>query len=291
MIYELKSSKIAVKIKSKGAELASFFDLNTEIEHIWQANPVFWNRHAPVLFPIVGQVEDGEYFVDGQQFELSQHGFARDMEFQLVQNEHNTMIFELIYNENSLQKYPFKFKFSISYTLLGSKLYIGYKVENLDAKTMYFQLGAHPGFAVPFLESEKFSDYHLKFDKKLTEDRLLFENGLLNGKITKSFLENEDVIILKSATFDEDALIFESQQIESVLITKNGQNGLKVTVKDFPLLGIWSKPKADAPFVCIEPWFGVASVKGQSKELKDKKAIQKLATGSVFECGFAIETQ
>lgn len=288
-MHELKSSKAIVKINAKGAELAGFKSLETGVEHVWQADPSFWNRHAPVLFPIVGQVEDGEYFVEGKRFELSQHGFARDMDFQLVSNENNTLLYELVFTEETLKKYPYKFKLNITYTLFGPKLYIGYKVTNLDVKPMYFQLGAHPGFTCPFTEGESFEDYKLVFDKALTEDRLLFDNGLLNGKIHKDFLKNEDTIALNSSTFDEDAIIFETDKIDSVLITKDGKSGLKVGVKGWSLLGIWSKPKANAPFVCIEPWYGVASVRGKSKELKDKKAIQMLEPSAVFECGFDLE--
>jgi galactose mutarotase-like enzyme len=154
---------------------------------------------------------------------------------------------------------------------------------------IYFQLGAHPGFCTPFSANEKFEDYHLLFDKNLTEDRLLFDNGLLNGKIQKDFLKNKNTIDLKSNTFDEDAIIFESESIDSVMITKDGKTGLKVGVKGFPLLGIWSKPKANAPFICIEPWYGVASVRGESKEFSQKKAMQSLEKGSSFECGFDVE--
>jgi galactose mutarotase-like enzyme len=289
MIHYLRSKSISVTIKEKGAELSSFKDLETGIEHIWQADPSFWNRHAPVLFPIVGQVEDGQYTHEGKTYELPQHGFARDCEFKFIETKNNTLVLSLESNEKTLKKYPFEFKFTISYSLFGKKLYIGYKVENKGNTEMYFQLGAHPGFTCPFTDQESFNDYKLVFDKKLTEDRVLFEDGLLNGKIQKDFIVNKDTIELDSTTFDEDAIIFKSNNIDSVLITKNGTNGLKVNVTGFPLLGIWSKPKANAPFVCIEPWYGVASVRGTSKALKDKKAIQILEKEGVFECGFSIE--
>ncbi len=288
-MQELRSKNILVKINEKGAELSSFLDLETGIEHIWNADPSFWNRHAPVLFPIVGQVEDGEYTVEKIKYNLPQHGFARDSNFTLVENQNNTLVFSLHHSPETLNVYPFKFKFSISYTLLGKKLYVGYKIENIDDKEIAFQLGAHPGFSCPFYPSESISEYFLQFDKPLTEDRLLFEDGLLNGKIQKEFLKNESKIQLSASTFDDDAIIFETNKIDSVLITKNGINGLKVNLSGFPLLGIWSKPKANAPFVCIEPWYGVASVRGNSKELKDKKAIQILDVAQTFECGFSIE--
>lgn len=288
-MIELRSKSIRVQIKQKGAELCSYYNLDTQIEHVWQADPSFWNRHAPILFPIVGQVEDGEYFVDGKRYELSQHGFARDCDFVLEEQNQNSVVFSLSSDAISLAKYPFQFKLWVTYTLLANQLYIMYKVENTGDSSMYFQIGAHPGFTCPFKAEESFSDYKLVFDKALNEDRLLFEDGLLNGKIQKDFMSDASEIKLDSSTFDEDAIIFETDKIESVLITKDGVSGLKVGVKNWPLLGVWSKPKANAPFLCIEPWYGVASVRGESKELKDKKAIQTLEAKQKFECMFTVE--
>lgn len=287
-MIELKSSAAVVKIKSKGAELCSFKSLKTNVEYVWQADPEVWGRHAPVLFPIVGQVEDGEYFVDDERYELSQHGFARDKAFEIVSQSDTQVVFSLKFDEDTLKKYPYKFQLDISYTLDEASLKIGYEVRNLDDKELLFQLGAHPGFTCPFNSGDSFSDYKLVFDKPLNEDRLLFDDGLLNGEISKDFMNNQDTITLDDNTFDNDAIIFETDQIESVLITKDGQTGLEVDVTGWPLLGIWSKPKANAPYVCIEPWFGVASVRGESKELKDKKAIQKLASGAVFNVSFDV---
>lgn len=285
----LESNTATVQIKEKGAELSSFRSKTTAIEHVWQANPEIWGRHAPVLFPIVGQVEDGEYFVEGKRYELSQHGFARDKNFEIISQSESEVSFSLHFDEETLKVYPYKFRLTITYTLQKSDLKIAYKVQNMDDKRMYFQLGAHPGFTCPFDSKEEFSEYKLIFDKPLTEDRLLFADGLLNGEIQKDFMKNEDTISLDAHTFDEDAIIFETDKIGSVLITKDGKTGLEVGVSNWPLLGVWSKPKANAPYVCIEPWYGVASVKGDSKELKDKKAMQQLAVGETFNASFEVK--
>jgi galactose mutarotase-like enzyme len=173
---------------------------------------------------------------------------------------------------------------------LGNQLYINYEVKNTGNKKLYFQLGAHPGFNVPIQENDQFEDYFLQFDKAYTLDRLLFAVGLLSGEIEKDFLKDTSTILLDSNTLEEDAIIFENHQIESVLITKDGTNGLKMKgIKEWPLLGIWSKPKANAPFVCLEPWYGVASVIGNGKDFTTKKAIQQLEVEGVFNAGYVLE--
>jgi galactose mutarotase-like enzyme len=290
MIYELKTNSLSVKIDSKGAELKSLIDRNTAIEYIWQGNPSFWNRSTPVLFPIVGQVEDGKYLHEGKEYILSQHGFARDMEFELIENQNNTLSFLLKSDAETLKKYPFEFELKIIFTALGNKLYINYEVKNVGKNQMYFQLGAHPGFNVPIDLNDRFEDYFLKFDKAYTLDRLLFSDGLLSGETEKNYLLDSYKIELNQNTFDADAIIFENHQIESVLITKDGEKGLKMKgIKGWPLFGIWSKPKANAPFVCLEPWYGVASVKGQGKDFISKKAIQKLGKSDLFKAGYELE--
>lgn len=290
-MIKLNHRNIQVKIKEQGAELCSLFNGNTGIEHIWQADPTIWERHAPVLFPIVGQVEDGEYFVDGKSYELSQHGFARDEEFKVLNTTETSVTFSLLYSDQSLKKYPYKFELQISYHLSDDGLKVAYKVINKDSKTIFFQIGAHPGFTCPFTTEDSFNDYKIVFDKNLTEDRLLFKDGLLSGQIESNFLTNENTISLNSETFNNDAIILETDKVKTVSIVNKSGNELKVDVSGWPLLGIWSKPKANAPFVCLEPWYGVASVKGQSKELKKKKAIQSLETDESFMASFQISCQ
>ena len=284
----LTSDLAIAKIKPHGAELCSYLDLRTGTEHIWQADGHYWGRHAPVLFPIVGQVENGEYWVDGKRFEMSQHGFARDSMFEVDKQTANTVSFSLRYSEESLLKYPFKFELLIAYRLMGSKLSIDYTVKNLDTQTIHFQLGAHPGFCCPFDAQDTFEDYEIRFNKKITTDRLLFADGLLTGEVKKDFLSAADSIPLHPNTFKDDAIILETDQIDSVSLVNQNNQKLTVQLTGWPLLGIWSKPGANAPFVCIEPWYGVASLKGGSKELKDKKAIQSLKVGEVFEAGFSV---
>lgn len=291
-MIHLHTSKIKISLKNKGAELCSFVDLETGVEHIWQADPTIWGRHAPILFPIVGQVQGNSYEVDGKYYELSQHGFARDQDFEIKSKSDTTVVLGLKYSEESLKIYPYKFELIVKYSLVEDTLKVSYEVHNLDTQEIYFSIGAHPGFSCPFNKNESLEEYELVFNKPLTEDRLLFANGLLTGEIEKEFLKDQQTIALNEHTFDNDAIIFETNEIETIGIrNKNGGKTLTVNTTGWPLLGIWSKPKVNAPYVCIEPWCGVASVVNSSPNFKKKKAIEKLGIAACFEKEFTISVK
>lgn len=288
---ELQNDFLSVRINFKGAELSSIYNKKDSIEHVWQADEKVWGRHAPILFPIVGKVKGGRYSVNGKEYQLSQHGFARDKMFELDEVTKSKVVFKLSYDAESLKKYPFKFCLSVVYELIGGKINISYIVENKDNKQIWFSIGAHPGFTVPFYERESFEDYYLEFDKKENADKLLLSaNGLLNGDVQKNFLSNSNIIDLKYSTFSKDALVFENLK-SSYLTIKNRKNSLslKIGIENFPLLGIWTMPGAKAPYICIEPWYGVADSESSLGDFIEKKAIESLSIGEQFEMNYFIE--
>lgn len=81
--YQLKNEELTLTVISAGAEMKSLKDNKTEQEYLWQADPKFWGRTSPVLFPIVGNYVQKQSVYEGKTYTLSQHGFARDMEFDL----------------------------------------------------------------------------------------------------------------------------------------------------------------------------------------------------------------
>jgi galactose mutarotase-like enzyme len=291
MVHTLENSDVKINVKLAGAELCNFFDKKNEVEHLWQADSNVWSRHAPILFPLVGQVEDGVFSVDSQTYKMGQHGFARDNDFKLIIEEKNTLIFELRSTKKIKELYPYKFSLRVIYILAESKLTITYSVENIDSKEMFFNLGAHPGFAVPFEKEHSFSDYYLEFSEKETLDRILLDTGgLVSGKKTVNYLQNESTIKLNDSLFDDDALVFKGVKSDFVSIKSHKTNRvLRFGLGSFPFLGIWSKPKANAPFVCIEPWYGHTAVRGTNKELNQRVAVSSLMPSEVLEDSFSIE--
>ncbi|MFW0694575.1 aldose 1-epimerase family protein [Aliarcobacter butzleri] len=281
MNYEIKNSFIKVQIKSFGAELNSLKKCDENFEYIWQANSKYWARHSPVLFPIVGRLKEDSYFYKNKKYSLSQHGFARDKEFEIVQNEADFIEFRLKSDEKSLEFYPFFFELNIGYKLDKNSLIVSYKVKNKSDEKMYFSIGAHPAFntqVCDFLEFENIKTTKRYF---LDEKGLIYKNEDLN-------LENSKLCLDKDL-FKDDALVFNDTTIKQITL-KNIENKSRVKVKfdNFPYLGIWSKPN-DAPFVCIEPWFGVADDENSNQKIEDKKGILSLEKEEEFFCFYTIE--
>ncbi|MFW3373245.1 aldose 1-epimerase family protein [Aliarcobacter butzleri] len=281
MNYEIKNSFIKAQIKSFGAELNSLKKCDENFEYIWQANSKYWARHSPVLFPIVGRLKEDSYFYKNKKYSLSQHGFARDKEFEIVQNEADFIEFRLKSDEKSLEFYPFFFELNICYKLDKNSLIVSYKVKNKSDEKMYFSIGAHPAFNTQvgdFLEFENIKTTKRYF---LDEKGLIYKNEDLNLENSKLYLDKD--------LFKDDALVFNDSNIKQITL-KNIENKSKVKVKfdNFPYLGIWSKPN-DAPFVCIEPWFGVADEENANQKIEDKKGILSLEKEEEFFCFYTIE--
>ena len=281
MNYEIKNSFIKAQIKSFGAELNSLKKCDENFEYIWQANSKYWARHSPVLFPIVGRLKEDSYFYKNKKYSLSQHGFARDKEFEIVQNEADFIEFRLKSDEKSLEFYPFFFELNICYKLDKNSLIVLYKVKNKSDEKMYFSIGAHPAFNTQvgdFLEFENIKTTKRYF---LDEKGLIYKNQDLNLENSKLYLDKD--------LFKDDALVFNDSNIKQITL-KNIENRSRVKVKfdNFPYLGIWSKPN-DAPFVCIEPWFGVADEENANQKIEDKKGILSLEKEEEFFCFYTIE--
>lgn len=162
MEYEIKNQFLNVKINSRGAELASVKSVNSDTEFLWQADPEVWNRHAPILFPIVGRLKNDTYQYQGKSYQLSQHGFARDKEFKLLSQENDAISLVLRDDEASLKEYPFHFELVITYRLLNNLLIEDLSVKNPSNEEMYFSIGCHPGFNIPVNDQLKKNNYYLQ---------------------------------------------------------------------------------------------------------------------------------
>lgn len=288
MEITLRNKNLQATLETLGAELWSLRNLNTGIEYIWQGDPQYWSRHAPVLFPIVGRLKNNEYRFDGVSYQLPQHGFARDMEFMVREQQADSAVFELNATDETLSKYPFRFRLRIKYQLKDSSLKVSYEVQNLDHKEMFFSLGAHPGFRIPLAMGETYEDYYVSFEQPETLQRDYLADGLLMQKTEPVHLLGHRELNLSHKLFENDALVFRqfnSQQVE--LRSRAGQHGIRLHFKGWPQLGIWAKPGAQ--FVCIEPWHGHADFTDHNGQLESKAAILKLAPDTNFQASYSIE--
>lgn len=288
MTYTIKNEYLQVSLDSKGAEMTSLVD-KAGINYLWTADPKHWARHAPVLFPIVGKLKNNRYTYRQKEYSLGQHGFARDMEFEVLSDFNSSVEFLLKSSPYTKEKFPFDFELSIRYALEKNKIHIFYNVRNKDTLTMLFSIGAHPGFRCPLYDNESINDYYIQFNKSETAHIMLLnhETGLFERE-TAPLLKNEDKIFLDHTTFENDALVFKGLRSTQATI-KNHKNLHSVTVgfEGFPYLGLWSKP--GAPFVCIEPWFGHADFKDSDGSFESKEGLISLKPLQSFECSFFIQ--
>ncbi len=286
--HSIKNQNFEISVQEIGAELCSFKNLKTGVEHIWQANSEIWGSHAPNLFPIIGILKNGQYYFEDETYSLPKHGFVRhNTSIQLKEKSKNSLVFELMYSEETLKLYPFRFNYKIAFELNENQLHISHNITNLDKKTMYFSLGGHPAFNVPISKGENYEDYYLKFDQKLDlKTHLLNENGLVSDE-TKAVLKDEDELQLHKELFRNDALIFKNILSKKLALkSKNSGTILSVEYSDFKNLGLWAKP--DAPYVCIEPWLGIADLENSDGNLTTKEGVQTIAPKATFTASYTI---
>jgi galactose mutarotase-like enzyme len=264
-----------------GAELCSLKNTENK-DFIWEGDPAYWGKHSPVLFPIVGTLKNNTYTHNNEEYILTRHGFARDMEFELVDLTANTATFSIQSNSTTLASYPFQFELQIQYTLFHSTLEIAYKVINKDTTEIPFSIGAHPAFALP----GNFENYSLEFEKVEPLEYTLLENDLVSTQ-TETIATNSNFVPLTHKLFERDALIFKKLESKSLTIVEKEIPRLKVHFEDFPNLGIWTK--VGAPFLCIEPWFGYSDTTETNGNLFEKEGIIVLKSTDTFQTKFCIE--
>ena len=288
-VYELQNENISIKIDSHGAELKSLKRQSDNQEYMWKGDPAFWGRTSPVLFPFVGGVSQKLYRVDGKEFAMNQHGFARDMEFELVSQSEKEIWFELQSNEETLQKYPYAFVLKLGYKLNGNSVEVCWQVENPSDETMYFAIGGHPAFNCPLKEGTKQTDYVLKFDeqKQIISTQLSKEGMATDTKV--SYDLKDGILPITEHLFDDDALVIEHHQAQTAaLCYADGTPYLTIRMAA-PLFGIWSPPKKNAPFVCIEPWYGRCDSEGYEGELKNRAWENELKGKGIWTASYFIE--
>lgn len=287
MIFDLENDLISIKVNTLGAELISLQTKENNLEYIWEADPEVWARHAPVLFPIVGKLKNDTYFFNGKTYSLPQHGFVRDKVFKLLDKEQQFISFKLISDHDTLKNYPFPFEFITTYSLEESKVIVKHQIINPVDSEMYFSIGAHPGFRCP-LGAENFEDYFLEFEVEESFSRYKIKESLISGEqeIVRS---HGNIIPLKRELFKEDALVFKNLKSKYVsLKNKVNNHYVKVTLEDFPFLGIWTKLMVKATFVCIEPWLGIADNYETDGNFKQKEGIIRLNGYQHFDCNYSI---
>lgn len=290
MTDHIENEYLQVSIQRKGVEISSIKSKKTQIEYVWQADPAIWGSHAPVLFPVIGALKDDTYTYKGVKYTgMPKHGFVRKNEgLTLAEKTGTSLRYELNYSEATLNIYPFKFGFSIEYRLEGNKLVVNHEVINQGQEEMLFSLGAHPAFNCPRREGEVYEDYYLEFEQEETDHTwVLSDRGLVDVP-GETLLDQSNRLNLHKHLFDHDALIFKHLNSRLVhLKSEKSAEVLSMRYEGFPYMGIWAKPQA--PYVCIEPWIGIADSESSTGNLEEKEGIQTLAAQENFTASFEVE--
>ncbi|MBQ1548785.1 MAG: aldose 1-epimerase family protein, partial [Lachnospiraceae bacterium] len=267
MEHILENEKLKVTVSDHGAEIRSVIRKSDGTELMWQADPAYWGRTSPVLFPLVGNYFEKKSVYDGKTYEMGQHGFARDMDFTLIKETKDGLVFELKDNEASHEKYPFDFELVIGYVLTDLTIKVSWTVRNTNDSKMYFSIGAHPAFNC---DLNSYSLYFEKAGKPVSE---LLANVIANdgsgclSEETDRHKLNNGVLKLSDELFFKDALIMEGEQSDRVTLRDDNGNDIVTVTCPTKLFGVWSPVKKQAPFVCIEPWYGRCDRVGFNQKL------------------------
>lgn len=291
-MVKIENEQLAVTISEKGAELQSIWHKGESFDYLWQGAEGYWSKHAPNLFPIVGRLNDNKHVKDGQVYEMNQHGFARDMDFETGEHTGNEATFVLRSNEETRSRYPFEFILTIRYRLDGNKLEVVYRVENQSDERMPYSLGGHPAFNLPINGEGAYEDYRLTF-KPQVEGLAYFEMDpppFMSGQKRTLEAFRKGRIKVDRSLFGAGMVIDLVGDVkQATLSAPDAKHGVTIHVGDFPYLCLWTEEGVEAPFLCVEPFHGMADIAGEPGDLTNKRGINLLAPGDKREHSFTIE--
>lgn len=288
--YLLRYGKATAKVNAVGGELVSYIAGNGK-EYIWGGDPAAWASHSPVLFPVVGTTIDGKVKIEGKSYEIAKHGFTRKAEFTLGKHGEDFVEYTLGATPALQQQYPFDFTLHVTHTIREDGFATVFLVENQTDRVMPACIGGHPGFCCPIAAGEKFEDYELLFEKKEQVENLLAPNGgCITGKERLAEFWDTDTLHLDHKLFDKrDALIFDGLKSRKVRLQhRTTKHGLEFDFEKFDVLGVWTAPNKNAPYVCLEPWCGLPAIQDESGNFEDKPYVKMIRPGESFRVGYTV---
>ena len=267
MIYYAENENYILGVKEMGAELTSLKSKKTGFEFIWTGNEEIWYGQSPILFPIIGRLLDDKYRLNGKEYTMPKHGIVRKKPFTLIEKTEDSLTFSQKDDEESKEVYPYSFELKVKFQLTETGLSVTHTVINNDSETMYYSFGAHPGFNC------KIGDY-LEFQntENLLTERIDHESILIEEKFPVDLKENK--LYLTKELFCDDALILSGYTSKYILLKSDDHNRVVKFNFDSPVLGIWAKP--NAPYVCIEPWWGINDNYDKKDDISTKRGIMSL---------------
>lgn len=286
-LFEIANQQMRIRVAARGAELNELFNLEHNLAYLWRGDSAFWGKTSPILFPIVGTLKNNQYSWQDKTYVLPRHGFAREKDFTLLRKSNDTLLFQLQEDATTLQVYPFPFQLTIQYTLMEARLAVTYTVVNTGTSPLLFSLGAHPAFALPLESSIPYTDYFLEFSAPENAPIYPLTSDALIHPEPKLFFNQTKQLALHPELFYGDALVFKNLQSNKItLASHSGKRALDFDFPNTPYFGIWSA--RNAPFICLEPWHGIADSASASGKLEEKEGICTLQPGATFETNWQV---
>ena len=277
----LENERFRVEISEMGAELTSFKSKTTGTEYVWQADPVAWKRHAPILFPIVGRLKDKTYTADGKAYEITQHGFGRDLEWQVQPESATSVSFTLTPNDYTKKMYPWDFKCTVRYTLNGASLKKEHITENCSGSTMYYEVGGHDAYNLCWQDGEQITDYYVAFEGTDKLCRIVTDEAVMLTEERMDVPLDNGRLPITRELFANDAVMAEGLPVRraSIGCTKNSRR-VTMDFADFDYFAVWSPYKDfDVPFVCLEPWSTLPGGSYLDHAIEHKTGVRVLQPG------------
>ena len=281
---ELENDRLRVVVSTCGAELESLYSKDTNLEYLWQPGSEIWPRHSMLLFPNAGRIARDRVLIDGKVYPARMHGFAYDMEFRQIQTMTTEAWFELRDNAYTQRYFPYHFRFQVGFILKDDMLIQRFRVINDDDRTMYFSLGAHPGFYCPIDLAESADEYSLVFDCQQNIDRLEMEQHTrLRSGETTPFLDGIDEIPLGEHFFDNGPMLLGGVNANSITLrSKRSGHFMEMGIADFPYMCLWGVPGKMA-LIAIEPWCGISDAIDADHIWEHRQGTEAVGVGEVFE--------
>ena len=280
MNVTLKNEHLTVAIEEIGAQLASVKDKNGT-EYIWQGSPASWNRHAPLLFPVISRLKNNQYTLNGKTYTIPQHGFARNLPFTVVEHDDTRAVFTLTENPDTLTVFPFRFLLTVTYELVGKQLNKSIAVENRSDDTMFYEVGIHDGFAAPHDPEQSMDEWAVRIPGVETIHPYgMDESAMITPKIDPiTFPDGR--IPLRPMTHGLDTFILDVPPChQASLVDENNNPVVTMDFPGFPYMGIWTVHRDfETRYVCIEPWSTLPDATFVGRGLDEKAGIRSLQPG------------
>ena len=283
----LTNNRYEVTFTAKGGEIESFTDLETGIQYMWQGHPDYWTGKNPGLFPLVGNTLDGTYEMDGKTYAMKNHGLVRYATLDCVCDDGKEVVIAFDSSAETKAQYPFDFHYEVGYALQDDTLTVTYRITNTGEREMPFTFGLHPGFNCPLCEGEAFEDYTMRFSNPEKLKQLVFDPEK-KKPYTLEDVELQTIPCSYEEIEKYATLIYQGMKSSYLTLSGPNNHGVRISISGYPYLAIWTAKK-NAPFICLEPWYGHADFSRVEEDFSHREGTMTLSAGKTFTTAYTIQ--